>query len=72
VDLVITDSIAAKYYAGKENSGLEIAWADSDLYDELIAFCLKKDNDKLTDMINGALDELNEDGTIAAIIERYF
>jgi len=73
VDLVVVDNIVAYYYTGKENSGLEIAWEDSqNSSGELIGICLKKGNDALTNMINGALDELNADGTVAAISYRYF
>ena len=73
VDLVVVDNIVAYYYTGKENSGLEIAWVDSqNSSDELIGICLKKGNDALTGMIDKALDELNADGTVAAISYRYF
>jgi polar amino acid transport system substrate-binding protein len=73
VDLVIVDNIVAFYYAGMENSGLKVAWAQPDQSsDELIGICLKKGNDKLTGMINKALDELTADGTAAAISRKYF
>jgi len=73
VDLVVADDIAAFYYIGKENSGLQIAWAGpNNSYGEDIAFCLKKGNDKLTNSLNNALDKLFKDGTVAAIYERYF
>ena len=36
------------------------------------AFALKKGSDDLADAINTALDELREDGTLAAISEKYF
>jgi polar amino acid transport system substrate-binding protein len=73
VDLVIVDNIVAYYYTGTENSGLQIAWADTDSSsDELIAICLKKGSDALTGIINKALDEMTADGTVAAISDRYF
>jgi len=73
VDLVIVDNIVAYYYTGKENSALEIAWADSrNSSEELIGICLKKGNDALTAMLNNALDKLTADGTIAAISQMYF
>jgi polar amino acid transport system substrate-binding protein len=73
VDLVIVDNIVAFYYTGMENSGLQAAWAEPDkTTDELIGICLKKGNDKLTGMINKALDELTADGTAALISRRYF
>jgi len=73
VDLVVADNIAANYYTAKGNSGLQIAWAGPDNSSiELIALCLKKGNDKLTGSLNNALDKLFNDGTVAAIYERYF
>ncbi len=73
VDLVIVDNIVAFYYAGMENSGLQVAWAEPDnTTDELIGICLKKGNDKLTGMINKALDELIAEGAAAVISRRYF
>jgi len=73
VDLVIADNIAGYYYTGMENSGLQVAWAETDYHsDELIGICLKKGNDMLTEMINKAFDELSADGTYAEISRRYF
>jgi polar amino acid transport system substrate-binding protein len=73
VDLVIVDNIVAFYYTGMENSGLQVAWAQPDeSSDELIGICLKKGNDKLTEMINKALDELTADGTVGEISRKYF
>ena len=73
VDLVVVDNIVAYYYTGMENSGLQIAWAETDYSsDELIGICLKKDNDKLTEMINKAMDELTADGVFGEISRRYF
>jgi len=73
VDLVIVDNIAAYYYTGPENSGLQIAWEDSDgSSNELIGICLKKGNDKLTQMINNALDELIADNVVEEISLKYF
>jgi len=73
VDLVIVDNIAAFYYTGMRNNGLQIAWADSDVSsNELIGICLKKGNDTLTQMINKALDELIADGVVEEISLKYF
>jgi len=73
VDLVVADDIAAFYYIGKENGSLQIAWAGPDNSSgEDIAFCLKKGNDKLTGSLNNALDKLFKDGTVKAILGRYF
>jgi polar amino acid transport system substrate-binding protein len=73
VDLVIVDNIAAFYYTGMENSGLQVARAQPDeSSDELIGICLKKGNDKLTGMINKALDELTAEGVVGEISRKYF
>jgi len=73
VDLVVSDDIAAFYFIGKENNGLQIAWAGpNNSSSEDIAFCLKKGNDKLTNSLNNALDKLFKDGTVTAINKRYF
>jgi polar amino acid transport system substrate-binding protein len=73
VDLVIVDNIAAFYYAGMENNGLQVAWEDTDRSSyELIGICLKKGNDKLTGMINKALDELIAEGVVGEISRKYF
>jgi polar amino acid transport system substrate-binding protein len=73
VDLVIADNIVAFYYTGPENSGLQAAWAEPDnSSDELIGICLKKGNDKLTGMINKALDELTAEGVVGEISRKYF
>jgi len=73
VDLVIVDNIVAFFYTGMENSGLQVAWAEpDDSSDELIGICLKKGNDRLTGMINKALDELNAEGVVGEISRKYF
>ena len=70
VDLIAVDNIVAFYYAGQENSNIEVIWQGPS--DEYIGFALKKGNDLLTNALNNALDELFEDGTIAEISQRYF
>lgn len=68
VDCVVIDGEVAKALVNA-NEGLEII---ADAYSvEEYAIALNKDNTELLDKINGALEELLADGTIAAIIDKY-
>lgn len=69
VDAVVLDSEPAKNYI-KNNKGLKII--DTDLDKEEYAIAVSKDNDELTDEIDGALEELMEDGTYDELMEKYF
>ena len=53
----------------EQNEGLTLL--DSTYADEDYAICLKKGNDALQDAVNQALNELIEDGTVQAIIDKY-
>ena len=68
LDCVVIDAQpAAKFVEKSEN--LEII---SDIFDdEQYAICLKKGNTELLDEMNGALGELQEDGTVEKIIANY-
>ncbi len=68
VDCVIIDSEPAKNFVAA-NEGLKIL--DSSYADEDYAICVAKENEELLGQINTALAELTEDGTIAAIVEKY-
>ena len=68
IDCVIIDSQPAQKFV--ENAdGLKIL--DEPFVEEEYAICLKKGNDELLDKINGALDELKEDGTVDDIMNNY-
>ena len=68
IDCVIIDSQPAQKFV--ENAdGLKIL--DEPFVEEEYAICLKKGNDKLLDKINGALEELKEDGTVDDIMNNY-
>ena len=68
VDCVIIDNEPAKAYVAA-NEGLKIL--ESKYAEEDYAICVNLENTELLEKINGALKELTEDGTVAAIIEKY-
>ena len=51
------------------NEGLKIL--DGAYTEEEYAICVNLENNELLEKINGALKELTEDGTVAAIIAKY-
>ena len=68
VDAVIIDNEPAKSYVAA-NEGLKIL--DTEYAVEDYAAAINKDNTALLDAINGALEELTADGTLASIISKY-
>ena len=68
VDCVIIDNEPAKAFVAA-NEGLAILETEYTVEDYAIAVALE--NTELLDKINAALKELTEDGTIAAIIDKY-
>ncbi len=65
---VIIDNEPAKSFV-KANEGLKIL--DGSYTDEDYAICVSKDNAKLLEDLNKALEELKADGTIDKIINKY-
>jgi len=70
VDVILVDSVVAADYLSKPGNPFEVSAMVSD--DEVLAICLKKGNDKLTESINKALDELYADGTLVRISNKIF
>ena len=68
VDCVVIDNEPAKAFVA-ENEGLKILETAYALED--YAASVSKDNPELYAAINGALEELIADGTVAAIVEKY-
>ena len=68
VDAVVIDNEPAKAFVAA-NDGLVIL--DTAYAEEEYAMCLSKDNEELLTAINGALDELEKDGTLDAIVAKY-
>jgi len=71
VDATVNDQLTYLDYE-KTNSptGLKIAATTEDSSQS--AFAFKKGQDKLADAVDGALDELRADGTLASISDKYF
>lgn len=68
VDAVIMDNFpASSFAAGNEALQVIAGWYEEEQY----AMAIKKGNTELYDQINGALQELIDDGTLDAIVERY-
>ncbi len=68
VDAVIIDNEPAKNYVAA-NEGLKIL--DTEFTNEDYAICVAKGNDELLADINKALEEMEADGTLQQIIEKY-
>jgi polar amino acid transport system substrate-binding protein len=70
VDVILVDSVvAAEYLSRPDNPFLITAEVSND---EVLAICLKKGNNALTDALNNALDELYADGTLQKISQDVF
>ena len=68
IDCVVIDQEPAKNYVAA-NSGLKIL--DTAYADEDYAIAIKKGNTELLDKVNGALKELEGDGTLQSIVDKY-
>ncbi|MCL2721464.1 MAG: transporter substrate-binding domain-containing protein [Treponema sp.] len=67
IHAVMTDLITGIEYISSDS--LKIVWQGEE---EIFGICLKKGNDALTEVINKALYELFEDGTILRISKEFF
>jgi cystine transport system substrate-binding protein len=71
VDATINDRLTLLDYQKQQGpSGLKVAAETED--PSRNAFALRKGSTELLDAVNGALDTLRQDGTIASISEKYF
>lgn len=68
VDCVIIDNQPAKAYVAS-NEGLTILNTEYAVED--YAICVAKENTELLEKVNGALQELIEDGTVKKIVDKY-
>jgi polar amino acid transport system substrate-binding protein len=70
VDVILVDSVVAAEYLSKPGNPFLITAEVSN--DEVLAICLKKGNNALTDVLNKALDDLYADGTLKRISQNVF
>ena len=68
IDAVVIDNMPAQEYVAA-NPGLKIL--DGEFANEDYAIGVAKGNTALLDAINGALEELTNDGTIQSIVDKY-
>lgn len=71
VDAVIADEVLAKYYI-EERGAEKFKIAEGDFGDEEYGVGVRKGDRILLDKLNKVLDEMKEDGTAAAISEKWF
>lgn len=69
VDAVIIDDVAGQGYVGVNAD--ETKLLDDDLQSDPLGFIYPKDSD-LIDPVNAVLDEMDEDGTLEALIKKWF
>lgn len=70
VDVILVDSVVAVEYLSRPGNPFEITAEVAS--DEVFGICLKKGNDALTEALNGALDQLWEDGTLLRLSQDIF
>lgn len=68
-DAVIVDNAVAKALSAEQEGATVVL--DEALTEEAYAIALQLGNDELTEKINGALEALEADGTLAKIFEKY-
>lgn len=68
IDAVIIDSAPAKAFAEKDEN---LVILDEALSSEDYAMAINKDNTELLDKVNAAIAELNEEGTLDEIVNKY-
>ena len=71
VDAVVADEIVARYQLQQGSNDITIL-ENGDFGDEVYGVAAKKGNTELVAKLQGALDELGEDGTAAKISEKWF
>lgn len=70
LDAVVVDEIVARYYIANNDS--DFVLLEENFGDEEYGIAAKKGNTVLIGELQSALDELNSDGTAAAISEKWF
>ncbi|HEY9060615.1 MAG TPA: ABC transporter substrate-binding protein [Pseudobacteroides sp.] len=70
LDAVMVDIVVAKYYIANNKDKYNLAWESVDA--EPMALCFKKKDAELRDKANTILDEMQADGTMKKISEKWF
>lgn len=70
LDAVMVDIVVAKYYIANNKDKYNLAWESADA--EPMALCFKKKDTELRDKANIILDEMQADGTMKKISEKWF
>jgi|GEM_PF-1383319 len=70
LDAVVVDGIVARYYI--TTSGKDLVILDEDFGTEYFGIAMKLGNTELLDELQKALDDMNTDGTAAAISQEWF
>lgn len=70
IDAIIVDEVVGKYYVAQDKASFKLAGAK--LSPEPIGVCLRKSDTALKDQIQKAIDELQADGTMKKISEKWF
>lgn len=68
VDAVVIDNQPAKEFV-KANEGLKVL--DTDYVEEEYAIAIAKDNEELLEKVNGVIEQMKEDGSLQAILDKY-
>jgi polar amino acid transport system substrate-binding protein len=69
-DAVVSDALVAASYLSKPDTEYVMVWQGP--ADEFFGVSLKKGNDKLTEAVNKAIDELYADGSLKTISQKIF
>ncbi|MCX8129361.1 MAG: ABC transporter substrate-binding protein [Clostridia bacterium] len=70
IEAIMVDVVVAKYYIANNKGKFVLAWESSEA--EPMALCFPKKDTELRDKANQILDEMQKDGTMKAISEKWF
>jgi polar amino acid transport system substrate-binding protein len=70
IDAILVDIVVAKYYIAKNKDKYTLAWESPDA--EPMAMCFKQKDTALRDKANKILSEMQSDGTMKGISEKWF
>lgn len=70
LDAVVVDIVVAKYYLTNNKDTYKIVWESSEA--EPMAICLKKKDGELRDKVNKILTDMQADGTMKTISQKWF